>query len=189
MRLVGTDPDADWRQPPEISPAAKAEALALSKRLTKSLDEGRAENRVAMTWLAQVGILSAGKMSVDEAKARISAYVALLDFPAVCYGPESLKRAGSKFKFFPSFAEVEEHLSREVWWVKAQAYRLQRIGAEPKPDPAKPAPKRDAAPIIAEVVKATAPPREKSNAELDAEFQAQKAAVLADCERAGMGGA
>lgn len=131
-------------------------------------------------------MLTAGKMSLDEAKARISAYSAMLEFPEACYSPESLKRAGSKFKFFPSFAEVEEHLSREVWWIKAQAYRLHLIGKEAEaPKPAAEA-TRDAGPAIKAAIQATAVPPEKSKAQIEAEFQRQKAEVLRQCEAAGM---
>lgn len=62
-------------------------------------------------WLLTLGLLTAGKMPVDEAKARVAAYASLLDdYPDEVFSRQNLKLAAGTFKWFPSFAELTDLL-------------------------------------------------------------------------------
>lgn len=67
-------------------------------------------------WLKALGALCAGSMPLAEAEARIAAYAPMLagrfDAPAFC--PASLEFVAGESKFWPSYGEVVDRLSR--WW-------------------------------------------------------------------------
>jgi hypothetical protein len=68
-------------------------------------------------WLNDLGALVAGSMPLAETKTRIAAVTSLLaeHFPrAETFTRASLAAMAREFRFFPSYAEVFEHLNR--WW-------------------------------------------------------------------------
>jgi hypothetical protein len=69
---------------------------------------------VAKKWLASLGTLCAGAMPLDEAQTRVVAYATILSgqFAPYHFCQASIERAAREFKFFPSFAEVSELLSK-----------------------------------------------------------------------------
>ncbi len=69
---------------------------------------------VAKKWLASLGTLCAGAMPLDEAQTRVVAYATILcgQFAPHHFSQQSLERAAREFKFFPSFAELSELLSK-----------------------------------------------------------------------------
>lgn len=67
-------------------------------------------------WLNAIGALTAGSMPVAEARAKLGAYTPLLmqRFPTVVFTPQSLEAVAAQCKFFPSYAEICDHLG--AWW-------------------------------------------------------------------------
>lgn len=67
-------------------------------------------------WLKALGSLCAGAASPSDASSKIAAYAPLLaaDYPQAAFGPASLAAIARQCKFFPSYAELCEHLS--AWW-------------------------------------------------------------------------
>jgi hypothetical protein len=96
-------------------------------------------------WLKALGTLTAGSMPVEEAHAKIAAYSALLAsrFPPEAYTGASLEYVGAACKFFPSYAELVEHLG--AWWRdnRPREQRLPAIANDP--------PKSRRAPTEAEI--------------------------------------
>lgn len=79
-------------------------------------------------WLKSLGVLVAGSISREEAEARLHAYVPLLSatFDDAAFCPESLEAVGRRCKFFPSYAEVVEHLS--AWWSQHRPMAPRLVG-------------------------------------------------------------
>jgi hypothetical protein len=67
-------------------------------------------------WIIALGVLTAGNMTRAEAEMKLRAYVPLLqdNFPAGAFTQDSLHHVASKCKWFPTYAEVVEHLGE--WW-------------------------------------------------------------------------
>jgi hypothetical protein len=125
--LVGTDPAATWYPPRPQSPAICEAALDELDRIERAINEHPTKRQVA-EWLGQLGVLTAGKMTADDARMRLAAYAGMLsDAPIGAFTRESLKRAARKFTWFPTFSEVSEFIDKEHWWLKAQKIRLDRI--------------------------------------------------------------
>lgn len=78
-------------------------------------------------WLASLGVLLAGKMSIDEAKVRIAAYTELLDMPEYCYTKESLGNAAREFQWWPSFKELDDFLGTQKPEIARTYWRLDRL--------------------------------------------------------------
>lgn len=81
--------------------------------------------------MAALGTLCAGKPDEADAAAKIRAYAAMLEFPASAFSRSSLDAAARRFKFFPAYAELVEHLEAEVAAAKAQRHQLRRAVALP----------------------------------------------------------
>lgn len=82
--------------------------LAARAALEKSPREATAK------WLIRLGTLCAGQTSVADAKAKIAAYVELLDYPLGCFTTQTLEAAARQFKWLPSYAELTEFLDGEA---------------------------------------------------------------------------
>lgn len=78
-----------------------------------SSDETR---RIVASWLADLGRLTAGNLSLPDAKAKLAAYADMLAerFPPTAFTRDSLEAVASANKFFPSYGEVVEPLA--AWW-------------------------------------------------------------------------
>jgi len=89
-----------------------------------------------MHWLAQLGVLCAGNMPAADAKVKIQAYGYDLEFPALCFTDATRASATRKFTWFPSFAELTEHLEAIARPYRIQLERMRRISsAETKAAP------------------------------------------------------
>ena len=55
----------------------------------------------------------------------------MLEYPSSAFSRSSLDAAARKFRWFPSYAEVCEHLEAEVAAAKAQRHQLRRAIALP----------------------------------------------------------
>lgn len=93
-------------------------------------------------WLLDLAPLVAAAISLEDARARLEAYVGLLDYPAGCFTQASLRKAGRRFRFFPAFAELAEFLDAHLLELREKRRRLELIAAPPaaprqgsKPEP------------------------------------------------------
>lgn len=125
--------NGEWVPPRQITPSLRAQAKAalptMMERASKPAQiEGKQE------WLNSLGALVAGKMSLEEARARVEAYADLLDYPAGVFSKATLRRAGEKFTWFPSYAEVNEMLKAEHALLMKRVRRCQQIAYPPEPD-------------------------------------------------------
>lgn len=82
-------------------------------------------------WLASLGVLLAGRMSLDEAKVRVAAYTELLDMPEYCFTKESLGNAAREFHWWPSFKELDDFLSTQKPEIARTYWRLGRLRGLP----------------------------------------------------------
>jgi len=119
-----------WRLPERITP----ELIAQAKRLLPAAEEALkpAPRQKARDWLAMLGTLCAGQMSAADAKAKIGVYVPLLEAPESVLTRDTLRQAGERFKWFPSFAEISDFLAERVGPMRALRARLEAI-ANAKP--------------------------------------------------------
>lgn len=92
-------------------------------------------------WLSSLGLLVAGQMTAEDARARVTAYVAMLEFPAECFTRATLKAAAEQFRFWPSFAELTAFFGTKLESLREQLAEMERIcehvdrPALPKPPP------------------------------------------------------
>lgn len=96
-----------------------------------------ADGDVVRKWLGDLGVLVAGAMGVDEARAKLAAYANLIadDFPRAAFTRRTLATAGRRFKFFPSFSELSEFLDETHGDLRTKVDRLQALakpGRQPR---------------------------------------------------------
>lgn len=123
-RLVDVDSD-EWRKPESLT---AGEIQAAKGRLGRAEALLRpADKQLLKRWLSALGVLCAGQMTAADAKAKIGAYVPLLDAPAAVLTKRTLQDAGRQFKWFPSFAELSEFLDGQSWVMCKLAARLKML--------------------------------------------------------------
>ena len=115
--------------PLEISSTQRAEAERALAAIDAALQP--APQALIERWVAALGTLCAGKPDEADAAAKIRAYAAMLEFPASAFSRSSLDAAARRFKFFPAYAELVEHLEAEVAAAKDQRHQLRRAIALP----------------------------------------------------------
>lgn len=133
----GTDqdarPDCDlipvaWTPPDTITPEVQREARELLEQHERASQP--ADMAAVRIWLAGLGMLTAGKMTAEDAKSKILAYAGTMKYPAGVFTQDSLDRAGRNFKkWFPTYGEVCEFLDREKSAIGVKAGRLRIIAA------------------------------------------------------------
>jgi hypothetical protein len=116
----------------EVRDAARKALPALTATMR------RASDGTVKKWLASLGVLTAGKVGAADARAKITAYAAMLEHPEMCFTKSSLKTAARTFKWFPSYSEVAEFLDRECREERAALRRLKRIAEGPVAEVEKP---------------------------------------------------
>ncbi|MDR3439867.1 MAG: hypothetical protein P4L94_24940 [Telmatospirillum sp.] len=121
-----------WNRPLVITGQEQADALAF---LPMAQDACKpAPPDPVRKWISTLGALVAGNMPVGDARAKLSAYTRLLDVPlGVVDDDDSLKRAGHRFKWFPSYAELAQFVDEEKYQLDERVRRLQLIAEGPKP--------------------------------------------------------
>jgi len=82
-------------------------------------------------WLEALGALVAVAAGEAEAARKIRAMTTMLEFPASAFNRSSLNSAARRFKFFPSYAELCEHLEVETAEAKRLRHQLRRAVALP----------------------------------------------------------
>lgn len=117
-----------------------------------------------LKWLQALGTLTAGSMPVAEAQAKLGAYIPMLAqrFPDQAFTARSLEDVASKCKFFPSYAEICEHLG--AWWKENRpvSQRFPQLAA-PSPEPKKPPTPEEIAYVEARVAEIKAAVKETKN--------------------------
>lgn len=131
--------EGEWR-PTVLDDAAKAEA----RRMLEALSLDQADEQTTAKWLTALGTMTAtGKMTVDDAKAKLLAFAKMLRYPAGCFSRDSLDRAGRRFSWFPSYAEVAEFLDGERDRLATRRRRLEALlDTEAKPTAEQSKPRR-----------------------------------------------
>lgn len=68
--------------------------------------------RIIAGWLNDLSVLTAGRMSLEEARERMSAYSVLLadDFDATAFTRKSLAAVAKEIRWFPSFGDLHAAL-------------------------------------------------------------------------------
>jgi hypothetical protein len=119
-----------WRLPERITP----ELIAAAKRFLPATEDALkpAPRQKAKDWLAMLGTLCAGQMTAADAKAKIGVYVPLMEAPELVLTRETLREAGERFKWFPSFAEISAFMDEKVGPIKQLRARLEAL-ANAKP--------------------------------------------------------
>ena len=115
--------------PLAISSTQKAEAERALAAIEAALQP--APQALALRWISALGTLTASKPGEADGDAKARAYAAMLEYPASAFSRASLDAAARKFRWFPSYAEVCEHLEAEVAAAKAQRHQLRRAVALP----------------------------------------------------------
>ena len=119
-----------------ISSRTMAEATQAAAGVDGALKPAPAE--VVERWLEALGTLVSAASGEAEAARKIRAMSVMLEFPARCFNRASLDAAARRFKFFPSYAELCEHLEAEASELKRLRHDLRRLRALPIADEAPP---------------------------------------------------
>lgn len=93
---------------------------------------------VAERWLEALGVLCAASPQEADAARKVRAIALMLEFPARCFNRASLNAAARRFKFFPSYSEVCEHLEAEASELKRLRHDLRRLMSMPVEDDRQP---------------------------------------------------
>ena len=110
---------------PEVTEALNRHAKAVLPAVEAELEP--ASIGIREKWLTSLGTLCAGKMSAADAKAKLSAYGSMMDYPSQVFTKATLGQAGREFKFFPSYAEVCEFLNAKAKPLLDRAERVRKI--------------------------------------------------------------
>ena len=118
--------------PLSISSTARAEAQAALAAVDEALRP--APEGLALRWLTALGTLTATRPDEADAAGKARAYATMLEFPTSAFNRRSLDAAARKFRFFPSYAELCEHLEAETAEAKRIRHQLRRLIALPVED-------------------------------------------------------
>jgi hypothetical protein len=127
-----------WKPPANITNSDREHARSLVAQAEAVCQPAPPD--AVRKWISTVGALVAGNMSVEDARAKLSAYTKLLEIPLGVVGDDdSLKRAGRRFKWFPAYAELAEFVDQERSRLDRLATRLRIIAnGDEDTKPAKP---------------------------------------------------
>ena len=115
-----------------ISSQTRADAEAALAAIERALEP--APRETVERWIEALGALTAAPQGEDEAARKTRAYAAMLEFPASAFSRRSLDAAARRFRFFPSYAELTEHLEAETADLKTTRHQLRRAVALPIAD-------------------------------------------------------
>lgn len=114
---------------PEISSAMASEVNSALVAAEQALE--RAPRDTIERWLEALGVLVAGNPGEADAARKVRAYAAMLDYPPGAFTRRSLDTAARRFKFWPAYAELCEHLEAEIADFKRLRHQLRRMRALP----------------------------------------------------------
>lgn len=123
-RLIDVETDG-WTKPLDLTMEQVLSSRAWLPRAEALLKP--ADRKLIEKWLIHLGVLCAGQISTEDAKAKVMAYAELMDAPASVLNKRTLADAGRAFKWFPSFAEVSEFLDGRTWVMRKLAARLKLL--------------------------------------------------------------
>jgi hypothetical protein len=129
----------ETEQPGAPMPASsrlKAEAQSALAAVDEALKP--APEALALRWLTALGTLTATRTDEADATGKARAYATMLEYPASAFTKSSLGVAARKFRWFPSFAELCEHLEAETAETKRLRHQLRRVMALPVQDDSPP---------------------------------------------------
>lgn len=124
----------------KIENAQPGEPLSISSQMIAEARDAMAAVDAALQpapidlvkrWLEALGALVAAAPGEAEAARKIHAMATMLEFPASAFNRASLNAAARKFRFFPSYAELCEHLEAETAGTKTLRHQLRRLVALP----------------------------------------------------------
>lgn len=131
----GTAQPSTWKPPAVVTSEVRHEAAARAAEAVRWMQP--VEDATVRQWLSDLGVLVAGSLSVEEARAKLSAYTSLIEgeYPRACFTKKTLADAARRFpRFFPSFGEVAAYLDEVKGELRVRLDRLHRI-AKPVPMP------------------------------------------------------
>jgi hypothetical protein len=143
-----------WSPPERITQELKQEAALHAKRL-RSLAAPLPKERLK-AWLATLGTLCAGSLSVNDARAKIVVLAEFLsDYPGYLFTKENLAEIAKDCKFIPSFSEIAKVLDRKKIDGENQIARCEHIAklAAPNPDTPRPPPSPSELEAVSAIVK------------------------------------
>lgn len=122
-----------WRPPENVT----AEMIAEAKKSLPMIEHQLrpAAKETVSKWLANLGLLCAGQMPANDAKMKVAAYLPHIAQPECSFTAESLKAAGQKFSWFPSFAEVNAFLDEQCVDIRIVRQRLIDMAKATPPQP------------------------------------------------------
>ncbi|MDW7555516.1 MULTISPECIES: hypothetical protein [Azospirillum] len=129
----GTAQPSTWTPPETVAPDLQREAAAALPTLADWMRP--ADEDTVRCWLADLGILVAGTMGVEEARAKLGAYSRLLadDYPRLAFTERTLRAAGRRFNtYFPTFGKVAEFLDELAVELRTKVNRVQALAAPPR---------------------------------------------------------
>ncbi len=90
-----------------------------------------ADDDTVRRWLGELGVLVAGAMGVDEARAKLGAFTSLIadDYPRAAFTRRTLATAARRFKFFPAFSELCDFLDETAAELRSKVNRIQALAA------------------------------------------------------------
>ena len=132
---------------------------------------------MALRWITALGTLTATRPEEADALGKARAYAAMLEFPASAFNRSSLDAAARKFRWFPSYAEVCEHLEAETAEAKRLRHQLRRIVALPVQDDRPPPRYQDLSPEQRAQFEEIMAPFRRGRKEADADAEAQETAT------------
>lgn len=129
----GTAQASTWTPPETVAPDLQREAAAALPALADWMRP--ADEDTVRRWLADLGILVAGTMGVEEARAKLGAYSRLLadDYPRLVFTERTLVAAGRRFNtYFPTFGKVAEFLDETAAELRTKVNRVQALASPPR---------------------------------------------------------
>ncbi len=117
---------------PSIPSAVRNEAEAALSAIDEALKP--APEALVLRWLTALGTLTATRPDEADASGKVRAYAAMLELPASAFTRRSLDAAARRFRFFPSYAELTEHLEAETADARRTRHQLRRLAALPVAD-------------------------------------------------------
>lgn len=153
-----------WSPPAVLEPAVRNEARDLLAQVNCALSD-HADSQAIAAWVGKLGILVAGSMTADDARAKMAGYGSMLAgrYPRALLSRDVLDRCARAFKWFPSYSELADRLDLEHQRLKREQKRLEALVGRaegPAPTPVR----RLVADVVKPVVPKREPPPEKASA-------------------------
>ncbi|MFM2044715.1 MAG: hypothetical protein RLY86_3291 [Pseudomonadota bacterium] len=121
-----------WRAPATVPLSIRQEANSRAAEISAHLGTPASRDSLKR-WLGSLAALVAGNMPIEELQIRAGAYSDLLDVPGVLLTKATLKAAAARFRFFPSFEEVNAFFGERTAALRVEMDKCRAL-ARPKAD-------------------------------------------------------